>query len=121
MAFVLLSPDGIHELGQRFFGIRSRTLTRLEVPHRPSQISPFRSSIGDAPSDRPLLSVSDISKQFGSLITASNISLDVFPRQLHSFIGPNGAGKTTFFNILAGIVSQNQGRVVVRGGDIMRI
>ena len=52
---------------------------------------------------KPILSVRNLSKSFGSIVTQSDISLDVAHTGLHSLIGPNGAGKTTFFNLLTGV------------------
>ena len=42
-----------------------------------------------------LLNVQGLVKSFGALRASDDISLDVFPGEIHALIGPNGAGKTT--------------------------
>ena len=36
-------------------------------------------------------------------------------------IGPNGAGKTTLFDVVSGVRSPNNGRVLLSGGDLTRV
>jgi ABC-type polysaccharide/polyol phosphate transport system ATPase subunit len=43
------------------------------------------------------------------------ISLEVYPGEVLGIVGPNGSGKTTLLKALAGILSADRGRVVVRG------
>ena len=121
MAFALLSPEGIHGLAQRVLRRERWTLTRAGIPRRPDVIAPYRSAETHADPNRPLLAITGLSKSFGSLVTANNISLEVMPNQLHSFIGPNGAGKTTFFNMLTGVLPSDAGRIVFDGHDITRL
>ncbi|WP_241991629.1 ATP-binding cassette domain-containing protein [Paraburkholderia sp. RAU2J] len=97
------------------------TLVRDTIPARPAVIEPYKSARIDADPDKPILSVRGLSKQFGSLVTADKIDLDVFPYRLHSFIGPNGAGKTTFFNMLTGVLQPTAGRIVFDGQDVTRM
>jgi branched-chain amino acid transport system ATP-binding protein len=119
--FVLVSPEGIYGLWQRVRGSERWTLIRQEIPARPAQIVPFKSDAAKLDPSQPVLSVRNLSKSFGLLITAKDISLDILPYQLHSFIGPNGAGKTTFFNMLTGLLRPNGGRITFLGKDITRM
>ncbi|MBP2228752.1 ABC-type branched-subunit amino acid transport system ATPase component/ABC-type branched-subunit amino acid transport system permease subunit [Azospirillum agricola] len=121
MAFALLSPEGIHGLAQRVLRRERWTLTRAGIPRRPDVIAPYRSTELDADAGTPILTVKGLSKSFGSLVTASNIDLEVHPHRLHSFIGPNGAGKTTFFNMLTGVLPSDRGTIVFDGTDITRL
>lgn len=50
----------------------------------------------------PLLSISDVSKNFGDLQVLDGLSLDVAPQTFVSVLGPSGAGKSTLFKILTG-------------------
>jgi ABC-type branched-subunit amino acid transport system ATPase component len=93
-------------------------LVRPTIPPRPAAIPPLARSSIAADRKHPILSVRGLSKRFGSLVTANDITLDVYPFQLHSLIGPNGAGKTTFFNMLSGAFAANAGTIVFRGRDI---
>ena len=67
---------------------------------------------------RPLLETSDLQIQFGGVIAASGISLDVMEGETLAIIGPNGAGKTTFLNLCTGYLKPAAGRVLFRGADI---
>ncbi len=64
---------------------------------------------------KPILTIRNLSKRFGSLVTAQDMDLDVHPFRLHSFIGPNGAGKTTFFNMLTGFCAPIPVRCGLKG------
>ncbi|WP_310633530.1 branched-chain amino acid ABC transporter ATP-binding protein/permease [Paraburkholderia sp.] len=121
IAFAFFSPEGIQGLVQRLLRRPRWTLVRDTIPTRPEIIAPYRASRVDADPARPVLSVRGLSKRFGSLVTAEQIDLDVFPFRLHSFIGPNGAGKTTFFNMLTGVLSPSAGAIVFDGRDVTKL
>jgi branched-chain amino acid transport system ATP-binding protein len=65
-----------------------------------------------------LLRVENVSKQFGSLVAVSDVSMTVAPGELRAVIGPNGAGKTTFFNLITGFFPPSAGRIIFDGEDI---
>lgn len=121
IAFAFFSPEGIQGLVQRLLKKPRWTLVRDTIPARPAVIEPYRSARIDVDPNTPILSVRGLSKQFGSLVTADKIDLDVFPYRLHSFIGPNGAGKTTFFNMLTGVLQPTAGRIIFDGQDVTRL
>jgi ABC-type branched-subunit amino acid transport system ATPase component/ABC-type branched-subunit amino acid transport system permease subunit len=66
----------------------------------------------------PLLSVRDLSKNFGGVVAVDGVSFDVFDGEILGVIGPNGAGKTTVFNLITGIYKPDKGTVEYRGEDI---
>lgn len=68
-----------------------------------------------------LLSVSAVSKRFGAVVAASDISVAIGPGSLTSLIGTNGAGKTTFVNIVTGYVKPDEGTVALGGHDITQL
>ncbi len=121
MAFALGSPEGLQGLVQRLRGRQRWTLVRPGIPPRPTAITPWRSAAAALDPHRPLLSVRGLHNRFGSLVTAENITLDVYPFRLHSLIGPNGAGKTTLFNILSGLLRPNAGEIRFDGREITRL
>ncbi len=66
----------------------------------------------------PILETRNLTKRFGGLTAVNDLSLTLPGRRLHAVIGPNGAGKTTFFNLVSGLLSADEGRVLFRGRDI---
>ena len=65
-----------------------------------------------------LLSLENLNKRYGALVVADAVSLDVQGGEIVGILGPNGAGKTTLFNLIAGTVKADKGRVLFKGGDI---
>ena len=60
-----------------------------------------------------ILKLSGISKCFGNVVVAKDISLTVISNQLHALIGPNGAGKTTLIKMISGELKPDQGVVML--------
>ena len=59
-----------------------------------------------------------LSKRFGSLVVAADISIELPQGARHALIGPNGAGKTTLINMLTGMLRPDAGRIELAGEDI---
>lgn len=68
-----------------------------------------------------LLSLSALSKSYGALVVTDGLSLDVGEGEILGVLGPNGAGKTTLFNLIAGTVRPDAGRVAFESQDISRL
>lgn len=66
----------------------------------------------------PLLHIDNISKSFGALKASDNVTLDLFPGEIHALIGPNGAGKSTLIAQIAGSLTPDAGRVILEGRDV---
>jgi branched-chain amino acid transport system ATP-binding protein len=66
----------------------------------------------------PLLSVEQVSMQFGGLRALDKVSLRVAERQVVGLIGPNGSGKSTLINVLSRIYDPVEGRVLFKASDI---
>ena len=64
------------------------------------------------------LNVLNIEKRFSEKIILSNINFTVDRNEIVGLLGPNGAGKTTAFNIAAGLIYPNNGKVIINGKDI---
>jgi ABC-2 type transport system ATP-binding protein len=68
----------------------------------------------------PIISVSNLSKTYGSGFKALNgINLEIRRGEIFALLGPNGAGKTTLISIICGIANPSQGSVSVDGHDII--
>ncbi len=59
-----------------------------------------------------------LSRDFGALRAVQKIDFKLDAGARHALIGPNGAGKTTFVNLLTGVLTPTQGRVLLGGRDI---
>ena len=68
--------------------------------------------------DGALLSLENVTMQFGGLKAVCDLSLDIAPGELFGLIGPNGAGKTTAFNVITGVYAPTQGRILFEGRPI---
>jgi len=66
----------------------------------------------------PLLEVSTLSRNFGGIAAASEVSLELARGEVHAIIGPNGAGKTTLVSLLAGELRADSGAIRFRGETI---
>jgi len=68
-----------------------------------------------------LLEVQNVTKTFGRLVAIDNLSLSVEKERITGLIGPNGAGKTTLFNVIAGVLRPDRGKVFYNGADISHL
>ena len=68
----------------------------------------------------PMLSLLNVSKSFGSLKVADDISFDVPEAQTLGIIGPNGAGKSTLFNLITGNLACDSGSIRFDGRDVTK-
>ena len=64
------------------------------------------------------ISVTDLSKKYGSNYAASHINFEVPVGTICGFVGPNGAGKTTTIRMLLGLISPTGGSGQVLGHPI---
>ena len=62
-----------------------------------------------------IIGLHQISKVYERKIVLSSLSLTVNKGELIGLIGPSGAGKTTLLNMLAGILSPDQGQILIDG------
>ena len=60
-----------------------------------------------------MLSVNDLSMQFGSSVLFSKVDLQFTAGNCYGIIGANGAGKSTFIRILSGELEPSSGSVTL--------
>ena len=68
-----------------------------------------------------ILAVENISLSFGGVKALTNISFDVRKHEIRSIIGPNGAGKSSMLNVINGVYSPQQGRIVLEGNTFAKM
>lgn len=65
--------------------------------------------------ESPLLTLTGITRRFGSIVALNDARLNVRPGTVHALLGENGAGKTTLMRIAFGLLSPDEGTVCFRG------
>jgi branched-chain amino acid transport system ATP-binding protein len=60
-----------------------------------------------------LLTVDRIAKRYGGVQAVKELSFTLRRGEILGLLGPNGAGKTTAFNMIAGFVAADQGRILL--------
>ena len=68
---------------------------------------------------KDILSVENITMQFGGVVAVNNLSLHIPEGQIVALIGPNGAGKTTAFNMLTGVYRPTDGGIRLDGQNLI--
>lgn len=66
----------------------------------------------------PLLKVTNLSKNFGSVQALSSMNFELRAGEVHVLFGENGAGKSTLIHIIAGAIAPSSGTVVLDGAPV---
>jgi ABC-type branched-subunit amino acid transport system ATPase component len=66
----------------------------------------------------PLLEVEGLSKRFGGLVAAKDITFNIRAGEILGLIGPNGSGKSTVMKLIMGLERPNAGAVRINGVDV---
>ncbi len=66
----------------------------------------------------PILEMRHISKRFDTTQALDDVSLDLYPGEIHALMGENGAGKSTLIKIMTGIYPPDEGEILLDGKPI---
>jgi rhamnose transport system ATP-binding protein len=66
----------------------------------------------------PVLEMRHISKRFGSTQALDDVSLELYPGEIHALLGENGAGKSTLIKIMTGVYQPDAGEILLDGRPI---
>jgi branched-chain amino acid transport system ATP-binding protein len=69
----------------------------------------------------PLLELEHVTKRFGRVVIAEDLSLAVRPGDTVGIVGPNGAGKTSLFGLISGDLAPNAGQVRFAGRTVTKL
>lgn len=67
--------------------------------------------------DRPLLTVENVSFSFGDHRVLDSVSMTAASDSVVCLVGPNGSGKTTLLRLLAGLLSPEEGQTETRASS----
>lgn len=70
---------------------------------------------------RPILEMRNISKTFPGVKALQDVSLTLYPGEVHSLMGENGAGKSTLMKILSGAYTPDPGAEILIDGAPVHI
>src|SRR5215472_13083676 len=65
-----------------------------------------------------MIKTEHLTKRYGPLTAAEDVTFQVGPGEVLGFLGPNGAGKTTTMRMLAGFVTPTSGTASICGHDV---
>src|SRR5512144_1506573 len=68
-----------------------------------------------------ILHARGLTKNFGAVTAANDVSAAVEKDSVVGLIGTNGAGKTTFINMITGYLKPDRGAIEFEGRDITRL
>lgn len=60
-----------------------------------------------------MLTISSVSKSYGSLTALSDVSLDIASGEFLGLLGPNGAGKSTLMSLISGLKRPDAGSITL--------
>ena len=66
-------------------------------------------------SQQALIQLKNIIKTYPQTVALNDVSLELYPGEIHAVVGENGAGKSTLMNIIAGLCRPDSGSVCVDG------
>lgn len=70
---------------------------------------------------RPLLTLNNLSKTYGSNRVLDNVDLTIYDGEFFTLLGPSGCGKTTVLRMIAGLEDTDTGTIQLDGQDIAQV
>ncbi len=67
------------------------------------------------PATVPRLKIENLSRRYDGRLVVDDISLAVMPGQVTCLLGPSGCGKSTTLRMIAGVETQDSGKILVDG------
>jgi branched-chain amino acid transport system permease protein len=106
-------PNGVAGLFGRFFA-KKAVVEPAQTVEQPVATTTRR----EKDRSKPLLEVASVSKNFGGVRPANDVTFRLQLGHVHALIGPNGAGKSTMINMISGVLTPSSGRIAFLGNEI---
>lgn len=89
---------------------------RKKCPNLRSTVEPQGATVSHISTYiRPMLTITDIRKRFGTHLANDGISLSIESGRIFGLLGPNGAGKTTLIRMITNIIMPDEGQILLDG------
>src|SRR5688500_1452644 len=66
----------------------------------------------------PILEMRHLAKRFDATQALEDVSLTLYPGEVHALLGENGAGKSTLIKIVTGVYQPDHGEIVLAGKPV---
>lgn len=110
------TPEAPESISDERTEVRAPRTGRIQVPVPSVVRARERGRIAQS---RPVvLRTEGLTKSYGSVLAASEVSISVHENSFTGIVGPNGAGKTTLLSMITGLLRPSSGRVTVRDVDV---
>lgn len=73
----------------------------------------------DPVNQQPVLEMHHISKRFDMTQALNDVSMTLYPGEIHALLGENGAGKSTLIKIMTGIYQPDEGEMLLGGRPVV--
>ena len=121
IAVILFAPEGIIWKLRSLMKPDQGRMLGTSASQANADIDEGLLSRRDEKAGEDILRVRSLSKSYGGLKAANDLSFNVRNGELLGIIGPNGAGKTTLFNLLNGFVSPDEGEILFRDNSLLKL
>ncbi|MBD1166448.1 ATP-binding cassette domain-containing protein [Pelagibacterales bacterium SAG-MED07] len=67
-----------------------------------------------------IIEFKDVSLSYGNRLILDSINFKINEGQIFGMLGPNGVGKSTIFNLITGLVSPRNGKIIISGEEVSK-
>ena len=66
----------------------------------------------------PIVEFRNIRKEFPGVLALDDVSMKIWPGEVHCLLGENGAGKSTLMKVLTGVYHPDGGEILIEGRKV---